>query len=120
MRRITATLALALCVLGCGPTGEQVPLTTLEGQTCCLLSYEVVDLVAHPTHGVVSKGSDQPYRWQAGYTAWRVGSEVEVRDASGWVVLRTPGRFRIVPTWPDWAVGEIAPCPSCELGGGPL
>lgn len=117
MRRVATTLALALCVLGCGPTGEQVPLTTLEGQTCCLLSYSVVDIVAHPTDG---KASVQAMRWPAGYTAWRVGNEIEVRDSGGWVVLTTPGRFRIMPTWPDWAVGEVAPCSTCELGGGPL
>jgi hypothetical protein len=119
-RPVAATLALALCVLGCGPAGEQVPLVTLEGQACCLLSYAVVDVVAHPTDGVIALGSVQPLRWRAGYTAWRVGNEVEVRDPGGKVVLRTPGRYRITPTSPDWAVGEIEPCSNCELGGGPL
>ena len=116
MRRVAATLAIAVLVLDCNPTGEQVPLTTVEGQKCCWLSYSVVDVVAHPADGKVSV---QAMRWQAGYTAWRVGSEVEVRDPIGAVVLKTPGRFRIIPTFPDWAVGEVKPCSSCELGSGP-
>jgi hypothetical protein len=116
-RRVAAaTAAIALFVLAWRPTGEQIPLITVEGQTCCWLSYSVVDVVADPTDGKVGVLA---LRWQTGYTAWRVGSEVEVRDPIGAVVLRTPGRFRIIPTFPDWVVGEIEPCSTCELGGGP-
>ena len=119
MRRIATGLVLALYLFAAAPHGEQVPLITLEGQTCCWLSYSVVDVVAHPELGPVVKGTDAPLRWPAGYTAWRVGSEVEVRAPGGWVVLRTPGRFRISPTMPDWVVGDVEGCPDCELGGGP-
>ena len=116
MRRVAATLVLAVFVLDCNPTGEQVPLNTVEGQTCCWLSYSVVDVVAQPEDGKVNV---LDMRWQAGYTAWRVGNEIEVRDPIGAVVLITPGRFRIIPTSPDWAVGEVEPCSTCELGSGP-
>lgn len=123
MRRGASTLALALCLLGCGsptPRGEQVPLITVEGQTCCFLSFSVVDIKADATYGTVVKGTDEPLRWPAGYSAWRAGSEVEVRDPDGKVVLTTGGRYWISPTQPDWVVGEVRPCPDCELGGGPL
>ena len=120
MRSIALVFGLALSLFIYAPRGEQLPLVTVEGQTCCLLSYSVVDVVAHPKHGAVEKGSHQPLRWPAGYTAWRVGSEVEVRAPGGWVVLRTPGRYRINPTWPDRVVGDVQGCPDCELGGGPL
>jgi hypothetical protein len=68
----------------------------------------------------VVKGTDEPLRWPAGYTAWRAGSEVEVRDPDGKVVLTTGGRYWISPTQPDYVVGEVRPCPDRELGGGPL
>jgi hypothetical protein len=124
--RSAVTLALAVFVLGCGTPapssirGEQVPLITLEGQTCCFLSYSVVDVKASSTFGTVIKGTDMPLRWPAGYTAWRAGSEVEVRDPDGTVVLTTGARYWISPTQPDWVVGEVRLCPECELGGGPL
>src|SRR5882672_60444 len=56
MRRVVATLALALGVLGChapaGAQGEPVTLTTVKTETpCCLLTYQVVDVVADPTFG---------------------------------------------------------------------
>jgi hypothetical protein len=103
------------------PTGEPVPLKTIEGQTCCLLSYSVVDVVADPTSGIpVGKAGGGEFTWPPGYTAWRAGTETEVRDVLGNVVLRTPGRFWISPTWPDCAIGEIKRCSDCKLGGGPL
>ena len=92
------------------PKGEQVPLVIVENQSCCLLSFGVVD---------VDKETVMSMRWSAGYTAWRNGTEIEIRDPWWNVVLRTPGRYRIIPTWPDWAVGEVARCSTCELGGGP-
>ena len=126
MLRIATTLVLASCLLGCeSPTastswGEQVPLTTVKNQTCCYLSFSVVDVKASSTYGTVVKGTDAPLRWPAGYTAWRVGKEVEVRDPSGTVVLTTGARYWISPTQPDMVVGEVRPCSDCELGGGPL
>ena len=128
MRRIAATLALALCVLGCsGSRGEQVPLITEGGGgDGCVLLYEVVDVIADPTFGTVIKGGGWPLRWPTGYTAWGVGTEVEVLDRSGKVMLRTGGRYRIGPVndgtystpQPEWVVGCIDPCPDCELGSG--
>ncbi len=123
--RITAVLALALGLAGCGlltPRGEQVPLITVETQACCYLMYSVVDVVADPTFGTAIKGSGAPLRWPTGYTAWRAGTEVEIRDPAGRVVLTTGGRYWTSPTeyMPEWVVGMVRPCPDCELGGGPL
>jgi hypothetical protein len=129
MRRVTATLALALCLLGCRSPSDQVPLITDEAAAGggCILLYEVVDVVADPTSGTVVKGGGWPLRWPKGYTAWRVGSEVEVVDRSGIAVLRTGGRYRIGPALigsnfsppiNEWVVGCIDPCPECKLGNG--
>jgi hypothetical protein len=120
MRRIITGLALALLLLSCGSPNPQVPLTTVENQSCCFLSYSVLDVKASSTFGTVVKGSGAPLRWPAGYTAWRAGSEVEVRDPNGKVVLTTGGRYWISWTMPDWVVGEVRSCPDCALGGGPL
>ena len=120
-------LALALCLLGCGspsptPRGEQVPLLTVETQGCCYLMYSVVDVVADATFGTADKASGEPLKWPAGYTAWRAGAEVEVRDPAGKVVLTTGSRYWTSPTeyLHRWVIGEVRPCPDCELGGGPL
>jgi hypothetical protein len=122
VRRVLAIVVVALGLAWLRqPTGERVPLRTVEGQTCCLLSYSVVDVIADPISGTpVVTSTGQPLTWVAGHTAWRAGTETEVRDALGNVVLRTPGRFWISPTWPDWVVGEIKRCSDCDLGGGPL
>ncbi len=111
-RYLAAALALAIYVLAAMPRGEPVPLITVEGQTCCF---------TYGAHAVIDVTADSvlAMRWQPGYTAWRVGSEIEVREPGGAVALRTPGRYRITSTWPDHAVGKIARCSSCELDGGP-
>ena len=121
MRRIIIVVVVVLGLFWLRqPTGPQVPLKTLPGQKCCWLSYGVVDVVADPTTGTpVAKDTGVPLTWTDGHTAWRAGTETEVRDSLGNVVLRTPGRFRITPTYPDWAIGEIERCSDCELGGGP-
>lgn len=108
-----------------------MPLTTVEpvAPGCCLLLYAVVDVVADPTTGTPTvKDSGVPLKWPTGYTAWRVGSEVEVLDGAGAVVLTTGNRYRIEPTYEldtiddlsTWVVGAVKPCADCALGGGAL
>ena len=126
MRRGTATLVLALCLLGCSGSasrGEQVPLNTDATVTTygeyCILMHEVADVTADPTTGTpVLKGGDFPVRWPKGFTAWRAGNEVEVLDASGRFVLRTGARYSICPSdyLSGWIVGGVTPCPDCPLG----
>jgi hypothetical protein len=130
MRQVAIGLAVAALLLGCGTSnGEQVPLTTAQVliPDSCWLVYRVVDVIADPTVGTVVKGDGSPLRWPSGFTGWRVGSEVEVHDGAGKVVLTTGGRYRISPAnngGPydpnDFVAGCIQPCPDCELGGGLL
>ena len=126
MRHVTATLVLALGLLGCsasGPMGEQVPLNTdatvsTYGQGCAL-EHEVVDMIADPTTGMpLVKGGPFGVRWPKGFTAWRAGTEVEIRDGSGRFVLRTGARYSICPAdyTSGWLVGGVTPCADCPLG----
>jgi hypothetical protein len=123
--RVVATLALALCLLGCG-IGEQVPLFTVETVVAdggCVLLYQVVDVIADPMSGTPAiKGGGEPLRWPRGYTARRAGLEVEVLDPAGTVVLTTGGRYWMCPKeyLPEWVIGRVRPCPDCELGQGVL
>jgi hypothetical protein len=129
MRRVTAALALAMCLLGCDLRGARVPLVTVETEPGggCWLLHEIVDVVADPTSGTPTiKGSGTP-AWPRGYTAWRAGTEVEVLDSAGKVVLTTGSRYWMCPTpstdlskgLSDWVIGGVRPCPDCELGGRP-
>jgi hypothetical protein len=130
MRQVAVSLAVGALLLGCGSLrGEQVPLVITDGEVFgdgCVLLYEVVDVIADPTSGTVVKGGGWPLRWPKGYTGRRVGSEVQVLDPAGNVVLTTGGRYRIGPAndgtystpISEWVVGCIDPCPDCELGSG--
>jgi hypothetical protein len=134
MRRPLVTLALALCLVACGPLDQQVPLltdATVAGGPGCVLAYQVVDVIADPATGMpVVKGGGDPLRWPRGYTARRAGSEVVVLDPAGRVVLTTGGRYWMCPAQddPEWVIGNVKPCPEvpddvargydCELGGG--
>jgi hypothetical protein len=124
MHRVTATLALAVCLLGCSSSGgEQVPLPTDEKVTSfgrgCILMHQVVDVIADPTSGTpVIEAGGGPVRWPKGFTAWRVGTEVDVVDARGAVVLRTGARYSVCPSeyLSGWVIGMVESCPDCELG----
>lgn len=129
MRRIAAGFVLSLSLLGCGMLSKNVPLVTVDVDVpdSCWLLFRVVDVVADPTFGTADKADGSVLRWPTGFTAWRVGSEVEVRNLAGKVVLTTGARYRISPahvhaTWDpkDWVAGCPKPCPDCELGEGLL
>jgi hypothetical protein len=105
MRRVTSTLALALCLLGC--TGEPAKLVAGLSQSCSIRAGPPVDiqgvLVPDPEYGTAIKvdpnawgwapsmlGSTLPVVWPTGYTARRhPGGEVEVLDAAGEHVATT-------------------------------
>lgn len=113
-----------MCVLGCGPArGEQVPLPTDQTVTAfgrgCILMHEVVDVIADPASGTpVIEHGGEPMRWPKGFTAWRAGTEVEVLDATGAVVLRTGARYSLCPSeyMSGWVIGMVRPCSDCVLG----
>jgi hypothetical protein len=122
-----------MLLLGCSPSVPQpsvhqpsVPLrvdATVSDESCCLLSYAVLDVVADPKFGTVDKATGAPLTWPRGYTARQAGSEVEVLNSTGKVVLTTGARYWLSPVGPPYdrfIIGEVKPCPDCELGGGPL
>lgn len=97
MRRITTTLALALCLVGCAsktPPGEPVELLTAN--LGCYAGGEggaTAPLVAEPKYGTSFLG--RPVMWPAGYTARRVGTEVMVLDVDGNVKATTGRTYHI-------------------------
>lgn len=102
MRRVTITLALVLCLLGCGSgkrAGDAVVLLT--GADACFAggqspSYAGV-LVPDKAHGTRIDGKG-PVMWPSGFTGSRLaGGQVEVRDASGNVVATTGREYAIAP-----------------------
>lgn len=140
MLRIAIGLVLTLSLLGCSvatPTpapsrGAQVPLAA-DGttETGCPLVHRIVDVIADPATGTPTDTSGVPFTWLKGFTAWRVGSEVEVVDGAGLTVLTTGGRYWMCPAnyYGSWVVGAVVPCPAgteirplggrvtkCELG----
>jgi hypothetical protein len=102
MRRVAIGLALAVSLLSCGTArGERVELliTQLSVSGCYALATPLY-LVADPEYGTATKfdlgdASAQPLSWPTGYTGWRVGSEVEVRDTSDNVVAVTGRRYDV-------------------------
>lgn len=98
MHRIVK-VGLALLVAACGaaaqtPRGEQVPLLT--GTLGCYAGGEggpTDELTLDPQYGTSFSGS--PVMWPAGYTGWRIGAVVEVRDAAGNLKATTGRAYHI-------------------------
>jgi hypothetical protein len=87
---------LVLSLLRCGTArGERVELTItqLSVSGCHPLATPLY-LLADPLYGTATKFNlgdtmAEPLYWPTGYTGWRVGSQVEVRDTSDNVVAVT-------------------------------
>jgi hypothetical protein len=121
MKRVAATLALSLVVLGCSEpvqridvdpdellAGEPVELLTGvqpgKGDGCHWGSVEG-QLIVHSEYGTALIKDNPPFidippwttvvAWRPGFHARRVGSEVVVLDPDGHVVARTGGRYVI-------------------------
>jgi hypothetical protein len=136
MRRTTATLALVLCLLGCGaPAGEPVQLVTVDAGRGCGLLPIFADLIADPTFGTAltrvgvapqpppSMVSDErgPAKWPTGFTGRRIGSEVEVLDRHQNVVATTGRRYQIYRVYASRGfldvICDLVPCtPRCPQG----
>jgi hypothetical protein len=56
--------------------------------------------------------------WPKGFTAWRVGSEVEVLDGTGKQVLITGRRymFHTMTVLGPWKISDARVCSDCPLG----
>src|SRR6267142_3005030 len=157
MRRVVGSVALALALLGCygggasapgssvdglagpsvSPTGGPALLATVETQTsfgsCVLDLYYVADLIADPKSGApTDAATGKSFAWPKGFTTRRAGTDVEVLDAAGKVVLLTGQRYRMCPAPDDtregsglfaqssggaWVIGKVDKCMGCELGG---
>ena len=99
MWRARGTVALTLCLMGCGaiPRGEPVELLT-GARDQCFLSWTDGRLVVDAEYGTALADGDRagtPVMWWPGFTGRRVGSEVEVLDPEGNVVAITGKRYRI-------------------------
>lgn len=127
MRNLITSLVFGLVLLGCGaqtPRGEQVPLLIDDREINDLsgggiLMNMVIDVVADPNTGTPDISTTEgPMTWPKGFTAWRVGSEVEVLDATGRQVLITGQRYMFhTGTYPGpWGISGVKLCPDCPLG----
>jgi hypothetical protein len=126
MRRATTTLALALCLLGCG---EPIELMTGVDHSCWAGGGPTVQgpLLSDPEYGTaikqeLSRGrpSDRsivPVMWPTGFTGRHVGLEVEVLDPAGNVVAVTGRRYLLVPgpvRGPDYQlIDYLVAFPAC-------
>ena len=107
MRRVTATLLLALCLLGCALAGGTVKLATNEGPVSteargCFTFPYTGELIVDRTHGTAleeDEGVITPLMWPPGFTARWIGSEVEVLDPAQNVVATTGQRYYISPMY---------------------
>ena len=106
MRRAATTLALALCLLGCGspvPPGEPVELLSgarpFDEDECSRDSYVASELLVDPQYGTALAsflaGERVPVMWPPGFTGRRVGSDVVVLDTVGNVVATTGQSYSI-------------------------
>jgi hypothetical protein len=105
MRRIPASLVVAISLLGCGSPalGEPVELLTgvtpITGIGGCYTNHAGGMLLADATYGTrfvygtVSEGV--PVLWPPGFTGRRAGNEVAVLDTQGNVVATTGRRYEI-------------------------
>ncbi len=90
-------LALALCLLGCDALARSEPVEvrtsvtdTLDAQ--CYLAGTAAELILDPSVGLAWRfGPDdiRPVIWPRGYTARRVGSEIQVVNRDGLVIARS-------------------------------
>ena len=95
MRRVISTLALALCLLGCGSVvlpWDRVDLLTrapmtVGGGPSCYTAATTGLLTVDPVYGTAI--GSMAVMWPLGFTGRRVGSEVEVLDPHGKVVAMT-------------------------------
>lgn len=106
MRLITATLALGLCLLGCGskaPPGEPVQLLTgvmpFDADECPRDSYVASQLLVDVQYGTALAGyyggETVPIMWPPDFTGQRFGSVLVVVDPNGKFIARTGESYSI-------------------------
>ena len=120
--RLITTLAMALCLLGCGsvvPPWDRVELLTDNGNPPapgCYTAAAGGPLIVDRTYGTaidVGSTTPVPVMWPLGFTGRRSGSEVEVLDPDGKVVATTGrtynlrGGFALDDPRVFWACGGV-------------
>ena len=141
-KRVAATLAVVLCLVGCGAFGDPVPLLAGPPGSPSLgcFTYAISgQLIADPKYGTVmidaavydetviqvtgTRPTTFPVAWRPGFVARRIGSEVEVIDPQG-NVAATTGRSYLIPggyvsaggssglDWPELPVRVFWACDS--------
>jgi len=104
MRRVATTLALALCLLGCGQAPVGVPVQLLTGVDACYAGGEQgVESVLLPDPEFGTRFDDRPVMWPLGFTAVQLlGGEVAVIDDDG-KHLATTGKTYFISYAPVYA-----------------
>lgn len=125
MRRARTVVALAVCLLGCGPTPVQLLTGGVPGYTesgGCFLGSEIGELVVDPKYGTALKddpGNIVPVMWKPGFRGARVGSEVLVLEPFGNVVATTGRRYQMEGLY--WSVEhdpDVLRDPNAWMGAG--
>jgi len=141
IRQIIFAVAVGLSVLGCSAAAPATdsdpsvqpspsaqpspgPVELLTGDTSCYAGGEggtAGVLIVDPEYG--TRWNGMPVLWPTGFTAVRVGSELEVRDAAGEAVARTGQAYHISFAHVDGdtlqLVEEIGAYPAAVLCGYP-
>jgi hypothetical protein len=102
VKRLAAILVLALSLLGCQSEKVHLAVNSTDAPGCILIG-ATGTLIVDPKYGTaldtgnasVGDHDVNPIIWPAGFSARRVGSEVEVLDATGKVVATTGRRYEI-------------------------
>ena len=123
MRRgVVVGAIVALALAGCADNREVVPLSYVDvpSEHGCYLYGPSYFLVADPSFGVALKmseldGSRYMVYWPRGYTAHRVGTEVEISAPSGRVVAVT-GHQYMFPAMSDDDSGRMTAACIMDLG----
>jgi hypothetical protein len=96
---IVVALALALCLVGCGPIVAPVKLLTYEVDSCHPAP-AAGQLVADQRFGTAlldsSWGPLMPVAWPSGYTGRYAGGEIEVVAPDGHLVAVTGKRYELI------------------------
>jgi hypothetical protein len=107
VRRLLATITVALCLSGCRSfSGQPVDLLTgVEADTCYAggESGATAALLVDPRYGTSFNGN--PVMWPNGYSARRDGAEVVVFDAGGRARAIT-GRIYHISIAPVWTTAK--------------
>jgi hypothetical protein len=121
MRQLTATLALALSLIGCGSARPDVQFRQdlIDNKHCSPERYVVGQLVASPDLAILDhQGVLTPLTWPSSYSLrWSPGlltGQIDVLDDTGTVVATVGHRYKIggmdfIGNGTFWACAGVIP-----------